>query len=470
MLDIRILGILLLSALATGIGEAAPVHLRCESLQNPLGIDSAIPRFSWQSDNSERNWRQSAYQILVATNPKQLDAGRGDVWDSGKVNASESVGIAYGGPQLESRKRYYWMVRVWDASDKSAQSEISWWEMGLLKKGDWKANWIGWTNPDESRDRSGIRWIWVAGQDAMAMSPDVSALFRTEIDLPEKPSEAALFLLARGNFVARVNGHEVGKKQHWNSFDREDIAGELVPGKNVIEVTVTVGKPNRHRPGADAKSMKAGLSGLLKLTRANGNVMRVPTNADWQGRLSADSRWQAAKVVGDLDDQRMGSVPPLPQPAGLLRRNFTVSRYVQDARLYVTALGSYRVFLNGRRVGNDVLSPDFTDYTKRVLYQTYDVTEWLTAGRNAMAAVLGEGWFGSGLTWEGLSYFFLPPPPRLLAQLVMKPSSQTKNGSVGHHRFCDLRSMRERSTTRAVSRLAGIRPISMTVTGRRLRF
>jgi alpha-L-rhamnosidase len=417
LIYVRIVGILILSVLATGLGEAAPVRLRCESLQNPLGIDSAVPHFSWQSDNSERNWRQSAYQILVAMDPKQLNAGHGDVWDSGKVNSSESVGIAYGGPRLESHMRYYWMVRVWDASEKAAQSEIAWWEMGLLKKEDWKAKWITWTNPNEIADRSGIRWIWVAGQDALAMTPDVSAVFRTEIDLPEKPREAALFLLARGNFVVRVNGHEVGRKQHWNSFDREDITGELLRGENVIEVTVTVPKPNRFRPEAKSKTMKAGLAALIKLGIGDRTVMRVVTNSAWKGRLSTDSDWQAASIVGDLNDQRMGSAPPLPQPASLLRRRFTLSKRVESARLYVTALGSYRIFLNGRRVGNDVLTPDFTDYTKRVLYQTYDVTEWLDSGRNAIAAVLGEGWFGSGLTWEGLSYYFLPPPPRLRAQL-----------------------------------------------------
>jgi hypothetical protein len=87
---------------------AAPVHLRCESVQNPLGIDALTPRLSWQSDNKENNWKQSAYQILLASSAEQLSAGHGNVWDSGKVSSGESIGIAYGGPKLESRKRYYW--------------------------------------------------------------------------------------------------------------------------------------------------------------------------------------------------------------------------------------------------------------------------------------------------------------------------------------------------------------------------
>src|SRR5262245_53785981 len=70
---------LILCALAYG----APVRLRCESLQNPLGIDSTKPRLSWQSDNTERNWRQSAYQILVASSLEGLTSGHADIWDSG---------------------------------------------------------------------------------------------------------------------------------------------------------------------------------------------------------------------------------------------------------------------------------------------------------------------------------------------------------------------------------------------------
>ena len=77
----------------------------------------------------------------------------------------------------------------------------------------------------------------------------------------------------------------------------------------------------------------------------------------------------------------MGDPGELPQPAAYLRRNLALSKNVQSARLYVTALGSYRVFLNGKRVGQDVLTPDFTDYRKRVLYQVYDVTKLLVSGK-----------------------------------------------------------------------------------------
>ena len=235
----------------------------------------------------------------------------------------------------------------------------------------------------------------------------------------EKPRNAALFLLARGAFVAKVNGQQVGAKKEWYEFDREDVTEQLVVGKNSIEVQVTVSEPNEFGPEAGAKTLKAALAGVLKIARNDGTIVRVFTDDGWQGRLAGDTTWHTATVVGELNDKRLGEIlpPPLAQPAALVRRAFAVAKRVRSACLYATALGSYRMFINGKRVGQDVLTPDFTDYTKRVLYQTYDVTPLLTDGENVIGAILGDGWFGSGLTWQGRSFFFLPPPTRLLAQL-----------------------------------------------------
>ena len=74
---------------------------------------------------------------------KRLAQDRADVWDSGRVDSDQSVNVPYGGPAVESRRRYYWQVRVWDAQGQaSSYSQASWWEMGLLSPDDWKAKWI----------------------------------------------------------------------------------------------------------------------------------------------------------------------------------------------------------------------------------------------------------------------------------------------------------------------------------------
>jgi alpha-L-rhamnosidase len=400
---------------------AAPVHLRCEYLENPLGIDAATPHLSWQSGNTERNWKQSAYEILVANNEANLRPGKADVWDSGKVDSTEAVGIAYAGSPLESRRGYYWKVRVWDAAGQVSEStETAWWEMGLLRATDWKAKWIHWKNHEGDADRKGIRWIWVPGQDALAVVPRTIATFRVTVKLPEKARDAVLLLATRGDFVATVNGHEVDAKRRWTTFDRRDISDQLIVGENTIEITVTAPAPRGVGPEAGAKTTAA-LAALVKITRPNGSILRFPTNQRWKASLERASlektRWQSAHVVAELADMRVGDPGELPQPAAYLRRTLTISKTVQSARLYVTALGSYRAFVNGRQAGTDVLTPDFTDYRKRVLYQVYDVTSSLVNGNNVIGALLGNGWYGSGLTWIGMHFF--PSPNRFIAQLEL---------------------------------------------------
>jgi hypothetical protein len=101
-----------------------------------------------------------------------LKSGNPDVWDSGKQTSADSVGIAYAGRALQSRKRYYWTVKVWDAAGQESQSsEDAWWETGLLHKSDWSAKWIARKNPEAAADRDGIRWIWTPGQDAPNVKP-----------------------------------------------------------------------------------------------------------------------------------------------------------------------------------------------------------------------------------------------------------------------------------------------------------
>ncbi len=400
------------------IASATPVRLRCEYLENPLGLDLLAPHLSWQSDSAERNWRQTAYDILVASSAESLQAGQADIWDSGKIDSAESVGIEYRGPTLQSQKRYYWKVRVWDAAGQVSEStSTAWWETGLLHAADWKAKWIRWNNLEDADDRKEIRWIWVAGQDALAVAPKTAATFRVTVKLSEKPREAVLLLATRGDVVARVNGREVDAKSRWTTFDQRDISDQLILGENSIAVTVTAPDSPESGPKAGAKTAAAALAALVKITRMNGTVMRFPTDEHWKASLEKTSDWKAARVVAELTDRRLGDLGELPQPAAYLRRTIALSKNLRSARLYVTALGSYRVFLNGNRVGDDVLTPEFTDYRKRVTYQAYDVTGGLVNGNNVIGALLGDGWYGSGLTWSGVHFF--SAPDRFIAQLEL---------------------------------------------------
>src|SRR5580704_9188972 len=99
--------------------SAKPVKLECESLITPLGMDTAKPQLSWKMEDPRSGARQTAYQIQVASKAELLVGGKGDVWDSGRVESSESHGVIYGGPAFEPSKRYYWRVLVWDKDGKA---------------------------------------------------------------------------------------------------------------------------------------------------------------------------------------------------------------------------------------------------------------------------------------------------------------------------------------------------------------
>jgi alpha-L-rhamnosidase len=121
-----------------------PVELRCEYTVEPLAVEAEKPRLSWQLSSQERDQRQAAYQILVASSESNLTADKGDKWDSGRVESNRSVNVPYGGKKLNSTEACCWKVRVWDKSGKpSAWSKPAVFEMGLLSPDDWRGQWIG---------------------------------------------------------------------------------------------------------------------------------------------------------------------------------------------------------------------------------------------------------------------------------------------------------------------------------------
>ena len=127
-----------------GVGNSpAPDHLLCEYSDNPLGLDERHPRLSWQLSDTRRGVRQIAHQILVASSPELLAEDRADRWNPGRVCSSQNVHIEYDGKKLHSRQRCCWKVRIWNERGRvSPWSKTAFWEMGLLKRTDWKAQWI----------------------------------------------------------------------------------------------------------------------------------------------------------------------------------------------------------------------------------------------------------------------------------------------------------------------------------------
>ena len=118
--------------------------------------------------------------------------------------------------------------------------------------------------------------------------------------------------------------------------------------------------------------------------------------AYWEMGLLEPGDWQASWIEPNLREDVKKS-----EPAPMLRRAFKISGDVEQARVYATALGLYELHLNGHRVGDQFFTPGWTSYRKRLQYQTYDVTQLLKSGDNALGVMLGNGWYRGYLAWSG---------------------------------------------------------------------
>lgn len=117
--------------------------------------------------------------------------------------------------------------------------------------------------------------------------------------------------------------------------------------------------------------------------------------AFWEMGLLSPGDWKAKWISPDWDEDTTKS-----QPCPMLRGAFRVSKPVRSARAYATSLGLYELHLNGRRVGDQLFTPGWTSYRKRLQYQTYDITELVRQGENAVGVILGDGWYRGYLGWR----------------------------------------------------------------------
>jgi|GEM_PF-2695867 len=116
--------------------------LTCEYLENPLGIDEAKPRLSWNLTSPKRNQTQTAYEVLVSDNPKNIQ--KGNIWQTGKILSAQNLHIEYNGLPLKPFTKYYWCVKVYDQNGgASAFSQMATFETAMLNPTDWKGQWIG---------------------------------------------------------------------------------------------------------------------------------------------------------------------------------------------------------------------------------------------------------------------------------------------------------------------------------------
>lgn len=250
----------------------AAVNLKCESLVDPLAIDSTTPHFSWTMDvGSEQGEMQTAYQILVASSPELLTEGDADLWNSGKVAAPLSPFVDYGGKELKAKDIAYWKVRVWNKLGKaSAWSEPAFFGVGLLEPSDWAGVYIGKAAGADNDNSPLLRkcFDWSGGDRAML---HVNSLGYHEAYVNGRPVSDAVLTPAVTQY---------GKRSLAVTYD---ITPLLQEGTN--DITLWLGRGWFH------ESFPGGVPGG-PYVRAQ---LEVFSDGGWHTALATDSTWQAAE-------------------------------------------------------------------------------------------------------------------------------------------------------------------------------
>ncbi|MBI4890785.1 MAG: family 78 glycoside hydrolase catalytic domain [Acidobacteria bacterium] len=408
----------------------APAGLRCEYRKDPVGIDDTAPRLSWQltaANPAARNLRQSAYRIQAASTPELLAAGKGDLWDTARVESGQSVLVPYGGQALRSGQPVWWRVMVWDqAGQASGWSAAGRWSMGLLNAAEWKGKWIGKEEKVFYKDPHSpfqalkqAQWIWFDEGDPARQAPAEARYFRAHVTLPAgRTMRAATLLMSADNsFELTINGQKAGRGSDTALPAVLDAAPFLKTGENTLAVTAR----NRR---ADA----AGLIAALQVDFTMGGPLVFTTGPGWQAARSEGGEFQPARMLGQYGMAPWGEVGLNSEqalPARMLRKEFEAPAGLKRATVYVSGLGSSEFYVNGAKVSDHVLSPGLTDYEKRVLYVTHDITALLKPGRNAAGVILGNGrYYAPRRTVPTATRSF--GTPRALVQIELEAADGTK--------------------------------------------
>ncbi len=406
--------------------------LKVNNLAEALGIDT-VPKFRWINCMSGYARSQSAYRIIVASTADKAAAHDGDVWDSGKVESKLNYDIVYGGDALASRTEYYFAVQVWDENDTYVWSEVSKFETGFIGDGEWSAKWIGMTDGDSvpcDMDLSGANWIWLA--DGADPSATVNEYFRIQFTVDEdKEVDEVLLATAMDNYgYLFVNCASVLRGRNtenaWKTGKVINITPFVEKGNNIFGARVI------------SAGLHAGFIAKIEVRYTDGSVDTIVTDHTWKcsNTVASTSAWKRPRYNDTLwgnpdkviayggapwkNDVVMPETMQVNVGAGapMLRKTFDVAKEVVKARLYISGLGLYELYVNGTLPDDTVLNPAHTQYDDTVHYRVYDVTNMLATGKNALAVELGNYFYNCDFYgWMKWSIAAYRDDPKLLLEL-----------------------------------------------------
>ncbi|RYG32665.1 rhamnosidase, partial [bacterium] len=265
-------------------------------------------------------------------------------------------------------------------------------------------------------------WIWTNEGGPTKPAPAGDRWFRTKLKVGAPVTMATVGISADNSFEATLNGQPLVKGEGWDRYTKADLTPFLKQGENELVV-----KASNESEGY------AGLAVLGEIQTGSGNVSYFATSAEWESSTDGKN-WAPATTYIKMGEQPYGrhswnasQTPPH------LRTKFEVGKTVKKARVYATAKGLYRLMLDGKTVGTGLLSPGWTDYRKRIQYQTYDVTSMLKPGAHRIGMMLGDGWYAGRIGWGHLNNHYGETPSGLV-QLEIEYTDGTKAQVVSNER------------------------------------
>ena len=247
------------------------VSLKCENISNTVGIDLPQPMLSWQIKSLENNFNTSAYQVLVASSLQNLNKTKGDFWDTQKVTEVNLNQLKYSGKPIETGKKYYWKVRVWNKEGNISEwSKPDWFVAGVMKKEDWKAKWITCLN-----------------------LPEISMpLFRKEFRVERKLKRATAFVSGLGYNEFYLNGKKVSDRvlepaqtnyDIFALYSTFDITEYLKQGMNCAGIMLGDGWYNQNKAfGIDLSYGKPVMICQIELEFEDGETETIISDSSWR--------------------------------------------------------------------------------------------------------------------------------------------------------------------------------------------
>lgn len=311
-------------------------------------------------------------------------------------------------------------MKTWDGDgNESDWSQPAYWEMGLTDDADWEASWIGARSESEDGALPGTEWS------------DYS--FATDFRLSQLPAAGIVFRAEdeRNCYIWQISDRSVtgetpklrpivredGNYDVLDSIPLDDVLGVDVEGVHRVRVElegdrITTYVDDEQVDSRIDSTFSSGTIGFREGRRERALFDNVVVEGP-DGEILFEDDFEHVAVThfsggeisdGMLDADGVGVILRSDEFEGnpLLRKTVEFDADVERARAYVSGLGFYELHLNGERIGDRVLDPGKTDYSETVLYSTYDVTEQLQQGTNAIGVALGRGRYGDRFQriWE----------------------------------------------------------------------